>query len=268
MYEIHRYWSRDQLENETIGQCTTELRTRAANCDFQESDNKTRDTIVFGIRDRSVQEKLLREYDRAGEEAKVESIVGIPAPACTAGLQRIMGMVLYLAVYIPNESANTAPLRMLLRQDVEWNWNHEHDKALSQIRRALVHAPTLEYYNVHTPGTIQCDASQRGLGASIMQESRIRIACINVSGRQLFTNREKNVGDMLFVRDISPIRLQQEHNRPHRPSPSRLYSKETNRQSFAEIAANDPSTPTVRPRCEVCTSKVIVCSGHSITCIH
>ena len=149
MFEIHRYWSRDQLENETIGQCTTELRTRAANCEFQESDNMIRDTIVFGIRDRSVQEKLLREYDRAGEDglsvdpAKVESIVGIPAPACTAGLQRIMGMVRYLAVYIPNESAITAPLRMLLRQDVEWNWNHEHDNALSQIRRALVYAPTL-----------------------------------------------------------------------------------------------------------------------------
>ena len=106
------------------------------------------------------------------DPAKVESIVGIPAPACTAGLQRILGMVRYLAVYIPNESAITAPMRMLLRQDVEWNWNHEHDNALSQIRRALVHAPTLEYYNVHTPAIIQGDASQRGLGASIMQDGR------------------------------------------------------------------------------------------------
>ena len=63
MFEIHRYWSRDQLENETIGQWTTEPRTRAANCEFQESDNMIRDTIVFVIRDRSVQETLLREYD-------------------------------------------------------------------------------------------------------------------------------------------------------------------------------------------------------------
>ena len=81
-------------------------------------------------------------------------------------------MVRYLAVYIPNESAITAPLRMLLRQDVEWDWNHEHDDAVSQIRRALIQAPPLEYYNVHKPATIQCDASQRGLGACIMQDGR------------------------------------------------------------------------------------------------
>ena len=89
------------------------------------------------------------------DPAKVEAIVRMPKPACKADLQRLLGMVRYLAVYIPNESAITAPLRMLLRQDVEWDWNHEHDDAVSQIRRALIQAPTLEYYNVHKPATIQ-----------------------------------------------------------------------------------------------------------------
>ena len=106
------------------------------------------------------------------DPAKVEAIVGMPKPACKADLQRQLGMVRYLAVYIPNESAITAPLMLLLRQDVEWDWNHEHDDAVSQIRRALIQAPTLEYYNVHKPATIQCDASQRGLGACLMQNGR------------------------------------------------------------------------------------------------
>ena len=69
VFERHRLWSSDQLENETIGEWTTELRTRAANCEFHESDNMTRDNIVFGIRDRPVQEKLLREYDLTLEKA-------------------------------------------------------------------------------------------------------------------------------------------------------------------------------------------------------
>ena len=69
VFERHRFWSRDQLEHETIGQWTTELRTRAANCEFQESDNMIRDKIVFGIRDRPVQEKLLREYNLTLEKA-------------------------------------------------------------------------------------------------------------------------------------------------------------------------------------------------------
>ena len=69
VFERHRFWSRDQLEHETIGQWTTELRTRAANCEFQESDNMIRDKIVIGIRDRPVQEKLLREYNLTLEKA-------------------------------------------------------------------------------------------------------------------------------------------------------------------------------------------------------
>ena len=69
VFERHRFWSSDQLENETIGQWTAELRPRAANCEFHESDNMTRDNIVFGIRDRPVQEKLLREYDLTLEKA-------------------------------------------------------------------------------------------------------------------------------------------------------------------------------------------------------
>ena len=106
------------------------------------------------------------------DPAKVEAIVGMPKPACKADLQRLLGMVRYLAVYIPNESAITATLRMLLREDVEWDWNHEHDDAVSRIRIALIQASTLEYYNVHKPATIQCDVSQRGQGACIMQDGR------------------------------------------------------------------------------------------------
>ena len=69
VFERHRFWSRDQLEHETIGQWTTELRTKAANCEFQESDNMIRDQIEFGIKYRPVQEKLLREYDLTLEKA-------------------------------------------------------------------------------------------------------------------------------------------------------------------------------------------------------
>ena len=57
------------MEKETIGQWTTELRTREANCEFQESDNMIKDNIAIGIRDRPVQEKLLREYDLTLEKA-------------------------------------------------------------------------------------------------------------------------------------------------------------------------------------------------------
>ena len=50
---------------------------------------------------------------------KVEAIVNMPRPSDRQGLLRLLGMIKYLAQYIPNESSITAPLRSLLKQDVE-----------------------------------------------------------------------------------------------------------------------------------------------------
>ena len=62
VFERHRFLSRDQLDDGTIGQCNGELRTRAAiNSEFQELHNMLRDKLVSGIVcDRPVEEKRLR----------------------------------------------------------------------------------------------------------------------------------------------------------------------------------------------------------------
>ena len=96
-------------------------------------------------------------------------------------------MVKYLSAYIPNESIITAPMRTLLRKDVAWQWEHEHDTALEQVKNALAKAPVLQFYDVKRPVTIQADASHSGLGACLMQEGKP----IAYASRAL-TDAEKN----------------------------------------------------------------------------
>ncbi len=60
----------------------------------------------------------------------VEAIVNMPRPSDKQGLLRLLGMIKYLAQYIANESSITAPLRSLLKQDVDWSWQPEHDVAM------------------------------------------------------------------------------------------------------------------------------------------
>ena len=45
-------------------------------------------------------------------------------------------MIKYLAQYLPNESNITATLRSLLKQDVEWSWQPEHDVAMQLVQVA------------------------------------------------------------------------------------------------------------------------------------
>ena len=62
-------------------------------------------------------------YDEHGchpDPAKVEAIHAMPRPTSRTKLQEFLGMVTWLAPFIPNMSENTATLRELLRQDTEF----------------------------------------------------------------------------------------------------------------------------------------------------
>lgn len=118
---------------------------------------------------------------------KIKAITEMPKPESKQELQRLLGMVNYLSQYIPNMSEITAPLRTLLRKDSQWIWYHEHDSALTKIKQTLTASPVLRFFDVNKPTTIQCDASQSGLGACLLQDGHPVI----YASRSL-TSAEKN----------------------------------------------------------------------------
>ena len=105
-------------------------------------------------------------------QKKVEAIQKMPMPEDKPSLQRLLGMIRYLAQFIPNESSITAPLRLLLKKDSPWNWNHEHTAAVKAIKKAIAQRTMLHFFDINKPVLIQTDASQSGLGSCILQEGR------------------------------------------------------------------------------------------------
>ena len=81
-------------------------------------------------------------------------------------------MVKYLAQFVPNESSITAPLRILLKKEVQWMWEHEQESAFLRIKKALTEPVILRFFDVTKSVTIQTDASQSGLGSCLLQENR------------------------------------------------------------------------------------------------
>ena len=63
------------------------------------------------------------------DASKIEAIVDMPEPEDKKGVQRLLGMVNYVAKFVPNVSEKTAPLRELLKKDVAWHWNEKHRNA-------------------------------------------------------------------------------------------------------------------------------------------
>ena len=93
----------------------------------------------------------------------------MPRPENGASVQRILGVVQYLSKFLPRLSDISKPLRDLTRQDVEWHWDEPQERAFEQLKETVSVSPILRYYNLQEKVTIQCDASQHGLGAVLLQ---------------------------------------------------------------------------------------------------
>ncbi|KAI4890018.1 hypothetical protein NFI96_007834 [Prochilodus magdalenae] len=91
-----------------------------------------------------------------------------------AELETILGMVNYLAKFAPNLAEVSAPLRHLLRQDIEFKWETSHERAFEKMKETITAEPgqVLAYFDAKKEVTLQVDASKHGLGATTIQESR------------------------------------------------------------------------------------------------
>ena len=54
---------------------------------------------------------------------------------------------------------------------VSWSWEACHQEAFSELKQCIASAPTLKFYDVWQPVIVSTDASKRGYGAVISQES-------------------------------------------------------------------------------------------------
>ena len=65
---------------------------------------------------------LLTPEGLKADPGKIEAILAMPEPENAAALKRFLGMVNYLAKFMPHLSDMTEPLRGLDDKDVEWQW--------------------------------------------------------------------------------------------------------------------------------------------------
>ena len=103
---------------------------------------------------------------------KIEAINSLKTPTDVKSLRRFLGMVNYLSKFLPRLSDAMQPLRSLEKKNVSWHWDSCHDDAFAKIKKMIVEAPVLKYFDGSLDVTLQCDASMTGLGAVLMQDGQ------------------------------------------------------------------------------------------------
>ncbi|CAH8560353.1 unnamed protein product [Dicrocoelium dendriticum] len=103
---------------------------------------------------------------------KVRAIRDMPSPTDVKAVGRLNGMINYLSRFLPKLADVMTPIRKLTHKGESWHWGAEQEEAFQAIKELITNAPVLAYYNPQLSLEIQCDSSQFGIGAVLMQNGK------------------------------------------------------------------------------------------------
>ena len=91
-------------------------------------------------------------------QSKVSAIVEMPSPTCKNQAQSFIGMVNDHSKSSVRLSELVEPIRELSKDKVPFNWGPEHQATFKQMKKQIVRAPLLAYYNPKKETIVQTDA--------------------------------------------------------------------------------------------------------------
>ena len=106
------------------------------------------------------------------DQKNVEAILHMSNPMDVEAVRRLQRMFTYLAKFLPQLYSVMDPIRLLTRQDCEWEWAQEQETSMAELKKLVTSVPLLAYYRPSKELVIRCDASSTGLCSRLMQKGK------------------------------------------------------------------------------------------------
>ena len=103
---------------------------------------------------------------------KIAAVKRMDLPEDVEAMQSFLGLVNYLNRFSPRLAELSEPLREVCRQDTEFQLTKSVCVAFSKTKEEISKNVTLPYFNPRSDTMLQTDASKKGLGAVILQDSK------------------------------------------------------------------------------------------------
>ena len=122
------------------------------------------------------------------DPAKTEKIRNLKVPSTKKEVRSILGLMNYYRRFVKNFSSLAQPLIEMTKKTSpnKIRWTHEYQIGLDKLKEALTSEPILRVPDLSKPFVVQSDASNKALGAVLLQEhERSLLPCFYASRRLL-----------------------------------------------------------------------------------
>nr|GFC53005.1 putative reverse transcriptase domain-containing protein [Tanacetum cinerariifolium] len=121
------------------------------------------------------------------DPAKIESVKDWASPKLPTAIRQFLGIARYYRRFIEGFSKITKPMTKLTQKKVMFEWDDKQEAVFQLLKQKLCSAPILALPEGSKDFIVYCDASNKGLGAVLMQREKV----ILYASRQLKIH-EKN----------------------------------------------------------------------------
>ncbi|XP_076788176.1 uncharacterized protein LOC143441855 [Arvicanthis niloticus] len=96
----------------------------------------------------------LKDGQRWLTEARKQTVMQIPTPITPCQVREFLGTAGFCRLWIPGFVTLAAPLYSFTKEQGEFVWTEEHQKAFGALKKALVEAPALALPDLTKPFTL------------------------------------------------------------------------------------------------------------------